>query len=54
MNYENIALLYLLNQDTKDLSLEELCELYENTIERVKQTTKEYHSKNNSPTFSFD
>ncbi len=54
INYENIALLHLMNQDTKALSLEELYVLYCETIEQVKETAKEYHKKNGEHTYSFE
>lgn len=54
MNYENVALLHLINQDTKDLSLKELCELYENTINNVEQAYKEYQKEKNGSNISFE
>lgn len=54
INYENIALLHLMNQDTKALSLKELYVLYCETIEQVKETAKEYHKKNGEHTYSFE
>ena len=45
VNYENVALLYLMNQDTKDLSLAELYALYQDTVKQVQETAKEYDRK---------
>lgn len=53
-NYENVALLYLMNQDTKGLSLEELYALYQDTVERIKKAAEDHNRKNNGSTFSFD
>ena len=54
VNYENVALLYLMNQDTKDLSLAELYVLYQDTVKQVQETAKEYDRKTNGPNLSFD
>lgn len=54
VNYENVALLYLMNQDTKDLSLAELYALYQDTVKQVQETAKEYDRKTNGPNLSFD
>lgn len=54
MNYENIALLHLMNQDTKELSLEELCKLYENTIKDVEQAYRGYQKEKYGPNFSIE
>lgn len=54
INYENVALLHLMNQDTKELSLEELYVLYCETIEQVEKTATEYHKKIDGPTYSFE
>ncbi len=54
VNYENVALLYLMNQDTKDLSLAELYTLYQDTVKQVQETAKEYDRKTNGSNFSFD
>lgn len=50
---ENIALLYLLNQDTSDLSLEQLIVRYRETVNEVKRINKELNHKENGDTFSF-
>lgn len=54
VNCENLALLYLMNQDTKDLSLAELYALYQDTVKQVQETAKEYDRKTNGPNLSFD
>ena len=44
MNYhaENVTLLYLMNQDIKSLSLDELYALYRDTLNQVKESEKRY------------
>ena len=51
---ENIALLYLMNQDTKDLSLMELIELYLDTLEKTKECAKQFDMEHNGSVFRFD
>jgi len=51
---EDVALLYLLNQDTKGLSLAELCKLYAETVEQAKAAKTEYQRSEFGPAFSFD
>lgn len=50
---ENVALLYLLNQDTSGLSLEQLIARYRETVEEVKRIDKELDRKENGDRFSF-
>lgn len=50
---ENVALLYLLNQDTRDLSLEQLIVRYRETADEVKRINKELDRKENGDTYSF-
>lgn len=49
---ENVALLYLMNQDTKSLSLEELYELYIKTVKQAKEHAKQ-RNQEKGDTFSF-
>lgn len=54
MHIENVALLYLLNQDTKNLSLDELYSLYRKTLDQVHETEKRYQDSHKQDPFSFD
>lgn len=49
---ENVALLYLMNQDTKSLSLEELYKLYVDTVKQVEECAEKCNNKKGD-TFSF-
>lgn len=51
---ENVAMLYLLNQDTKALNLDELYALYCETLEQVKDSEKHYQESHKENPFSFD
>lgn len=51
---ENVAFLYLLNQDTKSLSLDELYSLYRDTLDHVKETEQRYLADNKKPVFDFE
>jgi len=51
---ENVALLYLMKQDTKSLSLGELYELYIKTVEQAKEYAKQRAAAQGRKTFSFD
>lgn len=53
-NAENVALLYLMNQDTKSLTLEQLYELYIKTVKEVKEYAKQRSLEENGPVISFD
>lgn len=50
---ENVALLYLMNQDTKSLTLEELYDLYIKTVEQAKEYAKQRAHAKYGETFSF-
>lgn len=50
-NVQNVALLYLLNQDTKSLSLDEL---YLDTLKQVYESEKHYQESHKENSFSFD
>lgn len=50
---ENVALLYLMNQDTKSLSLDELYVLYHETLKQVQESEKHYQDSHKQDTFSF-
>lgn len=50
---ENVTLLYLMNQDTKDKSLDELYTLYRETLEKVRQSEKRYLNPDNKPAMDF-
>lgn len=50
---ENVTLLYLLNQDIKSLSLDELYALYRKTLEQVQESEKRYQDSHKQDTFSF-
>lgn len=49
---ENVALLYLMNQDTKSLSLEELYKLYVDTVKQAKECAEKCNNEKGD-TFSF-
>ena len=51
---QNVALLYLLNQDTKALSLDELYSLYRDTLDQVQKAEKHYQESHKEDSFSFD
>lgn len=51
---ENVVLLYLLNQDTKALSLDELYALYLDTLNQAVESQKRYRDAHKQNTFSFD
>lgn len=56
MNYhaENVTLLYLMNQDIKSLSLDELYALYRDTLNQVKESEKRYKDSHKQNAISFD
>ena len=49
----NVALLYLLNQDTHDLSPDELYSLYRETLNTIDQCEKRYQESHKTNPFSF-
>ncbi len=49
-----VAMLYLLNQDTKSLSLEELYVLYRDTVSKVEECAKKQRKDSDKKIFSFD
>ena len=51
---ENVALLYLMNQDIKPLSLDELYALYRDTLNQVEETEKRYEDSHKQNAFSFN
>ena len=51
-NVKNVALLYLMNQDLKGKSPDELFALYMKTLDEVKQSEKRYLNPDNEPVFS--
>ena len=51
---ENVALLYLLNQDTKSLSIGELYERYVQAVKDVEAYAKQANKEKNGSNFSFD
>lgn len=51
---DNIVLLYLMNQDTKDLSLMELIKLYTDTVQQVHECLKQSSMEIKGSTFKFD
>ena len=55
-NVKNVALLYLMNQDLKGKSADELFALYMNALDEVKQCEKRYretHRNPDEPVFSY-
>lgn len=50
---ENVALLYLINQDTKSLTLEQLYELYAETVKQAEEYAKT-RKPDGKKTFSFE
>ncbi len=50
---ENVTLLYLLNQDTKSLSLDELYVLYRKTLKEVKECEEHYRETHKEKAISF-
>jgi len=50
---ENVALLYLLNQDTKSLSIGELYEKYAQAVKDAEAYAEQSDREKNGPTFSF-
>lgn len=51
--YENVAMLYLMNKDLKSLSIEELYELYNDTVKQVKECAIQHSIEKNGSAFSF-
>lgn len=51
---ENVALLHLLKQDTKNLSLDELYSLYRKTYKEVCECEERYHDSHKEGSVSFD
>ena len=51
---ENVTLLYLMNQDTKSLSFDELYTLYRDTLKKVKDAENCYEDSHKQDTFSFN
>ncbi len=52
--YENIAMLYLMNQDLSSLSITEIRELYDETVKQVKDEIKQVNKEKYGSTFCFD
>lgn len=50
---ENVTMLYLQNQDTSHLSLDELYALYRKTLKEVKECEERYCETHKQDTFSF-
>ena len=50
---DHVALLYLMNQDIKGKSLDELYALYRETLEKARQSEKRYLNPDNKPTMDF-
>lgn len=53
-NVKYVTLLYLLNQDTSSLSLEELYALYREKLKEVDECEKTYKKTHKQDTFSFE
>ena len=51
---ENVDLLYLINQDTKSLTLAELYKLYADTVKQVEDCAAQNEVGEKPPVFSFD
>ena len=51
---ENVALLYLMSQDTKSLSLAELYKLYADTVKQAEACAAQNEVGEKPPVFSFD
>ncbi len=51
---ENVTLLYLMNQDTESLSLDELYNLYRETLKHVQESEERYKDSHKQDVFSFD
>lgn len=51
---ENVTLLYLMNQDTKSLSLDELYALYRDTLKQVQESEECYKDSHKQNAISFD
>ena len=51
---ENVTLLYLMNQDTESLSLDELYNLYRETLKHVQESEERYKYSHKQDVFSFD
>lgn len=51
---ENVTMLYLHNQDTSRLSLDELYALYHKTLKEVKECEERYLDAHKEKVFSFD
>lgn len=51
---ENVTLLYLMNQDTKSLSPDELYTLYRDTLQKIEKSEERYQDSHKQDGFSFD
>ena len=51
---ENVALLHLLNQDTKSLTIGELYELYAQAVKDAEAYAKQADREKNGPSFSIN
>ena len=51
---ENVALLHLLNQGTKSLTIGELYELYAQAVKDAEAYAKQADREKNGPSFSFN
>lgn len=51
---ENVTLLYLMNQNTKSLSLDELYSLYRKTLKQVQESEQHYQDSHKQEVFSFN